>query len=65
MLVTVIIDCVIMMISSMRRMDMLIIMHMRNGFAHAAVGQHHAEEQNRANQAQHCTLLAERRADAK
>ena len=50
-LVIFIIVRVIMVISSMRRMDVLVIMRMRHGFAHAAMGQHQAEQQNRAKRA--------------
>lgn len=50
-LVTFITVRVIMVISSMRRMDVLIAMRMRHSFAHAAMRQHQAEQQNRAKRA--------------
>lgn len=50
-LVTFIIVRVIMVIGSVRRMGMLIVMRMRHGFTHAAMGQHQAEQQNRAKRA--------------
>ena len=55
---------VIMVIGSMGCMGLLIVMRMRHGFTHAAMGQHQAEDQNHAEHSEHSPMLAERQTGA-